>query len=90
MMIKDVVKYFDRLENKIKSKLSHYPILYAFIGGVGVVLFWRGIWHAADDINMSSIISMIVGAFILLITGVFVSSLLEAALLYPDSLEKKN
>src|SRR5207247_2120588 len=24
------------------------PVLYAAVGGVGVVLFWRGVWHGAD------------------------------------------
>jgi hypothetical protein len=47
-MIKKVVKFFDKLEDKIRGRLSHYPILYALIGGVGIVLFWRGVWHTAD------------------------------------------
>ncbi len=33
---------------KIKAWLSHRPILYALIGGIGVVLFWRGVWHTVD------------------------------------------
>jgi len=28
---------------------------------VGVVLFWRGVWHTADDYNMSSLLSLIIG-----------------------------
>ena len=28
--------------------LSHHPFFYALIGGTGVVLFWRGIWHTMD------------------------------------------
>ena len=31
--------------------LSHRPKLYAFIVGVGIVLFWRGVWHTADDLH---------------------------------------
>jgi hypothetical protein len=38
----------DKFEDKTRVKLSHYPIIYAFIGGTGVVIFWRGIWHTAD------------------------------------------
>lgn len=74
MSIKKVVKFFDKAEDKIRAKLSHYPIVYALIGGVGVVLFWRGVWHIADDINIGSIVSIILGTIILLITGVFVSA----------------
>lgn len=43
-----IIKFFDKLEDKIRGKLSHYPIIYAFIGGVGVVVFWRGVWHTVD------------------------------------------
>lgn len=64
----------DKLERKVRGKLSHYPIFYAFVGGVGVVLFWRGIWHTADDLNLGSLISIIIGVVILIITGIFVSS----------------
>jgi hypothetical protein len=73
-MTKNIIKFFDRLEDKIRAKLSHAPLLYAFLGGVGVVLFWRGVWHIADDVNMSAIASIIIGTIILLITGVFVSA----------------
>jgi hypothetical protein len=74
MRIKEIVRFFDKLEDKVRGKLSHYPILYALIGGVGVVLFWRGVWHTADDFNLGSIISAIIGVVVLLTTGVFVSS----------------
>lgn len=39
---------FDKLEDKVRSFLSRRPIWYALIAGVGVVLFWRGVWHTAD------------------------------------------
>src|SRR5258708_2126884 len=73
-MTKRILHFFDRLEDKTRSRLSRTPLLYALIGGIGVVLFWRGIWHLADDANISSWVSIIVGAVILLITGVFVSA----------------
>jgi hypothetical protein len=72
-IIKKIVYFFDKLEDKVRAKLSHYPILYAFIGGSGLVLFWRGVWHLADDYNLSSSISLVLGSVILLMTGVFVA-----------------
>lgn len=50
-MLKKIIGFFDKLEDKIRGKLSHYPIWYALVGGVGVVLFWRGVWHTTDDIS---------------------------------------
>lgn len=43
-----IYKFFDTLEDRIRGKLSRTPILYALFGGIGVVLFWRGVWHSAD------------------------------------------
>lgn len=40
-----------KIEEKIKIYLSHRPKLYALIVGVGIVLFWRGIWHSTDLIH---------------------------------------
>jgi membrane-bound ClpP family serine protease len=89
MLIKMIVRIFDKLEDKIRGKLSHHPVLYALIGGIGVVLFWRGIWHTADDINIGSIISIIIGAIILLITGVFVSSFIGSRLIISGLIGEK-
>lgn len=44
--------FFDLLEDKVRGRLSHFPILYAFCGGIGIVLFWRGVWHSADYIML--------------------------------------
>ena len=79
-----MLKFFDRLEDSTRLALSHHPILYAFIGGIGVVLFWRGIWHLADDANMSSIASFIIGGFILLLTGIFVSEFIGKKMIISD------
>lgn len=27
---------------------SRRPLLYAFVGGTGLIIFWRGIWHSMD------------------------------------------
>ncbi len=89
MLIKKIIRIFDKLEDKIRGKLSHHPILYALVGGIGVVLFWRGIWHTADDINISSVVSIIIGAIILLITGVFVSSFIGSRLIISGLIGEK-
>lgn len=89
MLIKNIVKFFDKLENKVRGKLSHYPILYAFIGGVGVVLFWRGVWHTADDMNVDSIVSLVIGSVMLLITGIFVSAFVGSKLIISGLIGEK-
>jgi len=68
-----IMKFFDKLEDRVRGKLSHYPILYALVGGVGIVLFWRGVWHVADDMSLGSWASLIISLILLLMTGLFVS-----------------
>lgn len=82
-MIKKILHVFDHLEDMVRGHLSRYPIAYALIGGVGVVLFWRGVWHTADEIPLlsNSWVSLIVGSGILLVTGIFVSAFVGSRLI---------
>ncbi|MGH7249739.1 MAG: hypothetical protein ACREGC_02085 [Minisyncoccia bacterium] len=89
MLIKNIVRFFDKLEDKIRGKLSHYPIIYAFIGGVGIILFWRGVWEFANDINIGSIVSIVIGMVILLLTGVFVAGLIGSRLIISGLIGEK-
>ena len=71
--IKRTIHFFDRLEDHVRARLSRKPILYSLIGGVAIVLFWRGVWMLADEIGLSSISSIIISIAIMLLTGLFVS-----------------
>lgn len=70
----NIIKFFDKLEDKVRSKLSRMPVVYALVGGIGVILFWRGVWHLADEISLNSTLSTIIGGTILLLSGAFVSA----------------
>src|SRR3989338_9342951 len=86
-MWRRIVKFFDRLEDKIRSRLSHQPIIYALIGGVGAVLFWRGVWHTTDYFFLGSDpwwdgpVSLFLSTIILLIVGLFVSEFIGDSLI---------
>jgi len=75
-MFKKIYKYFDRFEDKNRMLLSRHPIFYGFLTGIGIVLFWRGVWHTADQLFFieNSWVSMLIGAVLLLAIGTFVSS----------------
>jgi len=55
--MKKLIKYFDKLEDRIRARLSRRPILYAFIAGIGMVLFWRAAWNVADLVYQGVTIS---------------------------------
>ena len=68
-----IYDFFDRLEDKIRAKLTHFPLIYALIGSIGIVLIWRGIWHIADDWGMPGWVSLVLGILLTMLTGLFVS-----------------
>lgn len=89
MPMKFILKFFDKLEDKIRHLLSKIPGVYALIGGVGIVLFWRGVWHLADDYGMSSWEALIISIIIMLATGTFVSFFIGEQILISGLKEEK-
>lgn len=83
-MASKIYKFFDKLEDRVRMHLSKSPLLYAFVGGVGVVLFWRGVWNLADHIELNAFLSVFIGGTILLITGVFISALIGTKVIISD------
>ncbi|MEI6396533.1 MAG: hypothetical protein WCO48_00430 [Candidatus Taylorbacteria bacterium] len=81
-LFKKIVWFFDKLEDHVREHLSQYPIIYTIIGGVAIVLFWRGVWHTADILQAKGgwleLIfyepnNLVIMTIVLLMTGLFVS-----------------
>jgi hypothetical protein len=81
-MIKKIITFFDKLEDRIRGHLSRYPIAYTLVGGIAIVLFWRGVWHTADLLQARGgwlgwifyePTNLVIVVVILLATGLFVS-----------------
>ena len=82
--------FFDKMEDRIRLHLSRWPIIYTMIGAVGVVLFWRGVWHTADMLQTQggalgwifyAPTNLVISVVILLATGLFVSYFIGDAIL---------
>ncbi len=41
-----------KIFNRFHIFLSHHSYLYATIVGIGIVLFWRGVWHSVDTFHL--------------------------------------
>src|SRR5689334_3030025 len=72
-MFKSIFHFFDKLEDHIRQRLSHHPLLYALIGGLGVVMFWRGLWDVMDIAQLPGWLWLVISLALLLLTGTFVS-----------------
>jgi hypothetical protein len=82
-MYKDTIRFFDKVEDYARTHLSKHPIPYSIIGGVGVVLFWRGVWESADLLMRLGVpflswffyppVQVILATSLLMLTGLMVS-----------------
>jgi hypothetical protein len=81
-MVKKILTFFDKLEDNIRTHLARYPIAYTLIGGIAIVLFWRGVWHTADILQAKGgwlgfvfyePTNLVLVLIVLLATGLFVS-----------------
>lgn len=83
-MIKSIIHFFDKLEDRTRQHLSKYPLIYALIAAVSVIMLWRAIWESIDmlyNTNNSFLnwffyppIQILISIGILLITGLMVSN----------------
>lgn len=78
----NIIKFFDKLEDRTRGQLSRVPIFYAVVGGITVVIFWRGVWEIADYLYtlggfwtwlFDPFVSVAFSIVVLLVTGLFVS-----------------
>lgn len=84
-IFRKVFKFFDKTEDKTRAGLSRHPIIYAALGGVGLALFWKGIWQVVDSLSfwkglpfdtslfLEGVVLLVVSISLLTVTGLFVS-----------------
>jgi len=67
-------KHLLKIENQARNFFENFPFAHAFLAGVGVVLFWRGVWETADRWGLNSEWSVIIGILILGGIGLFLQT----------------
>lgn len=68
---------------KIRSTLRSHHILYSFIGGVGIVMFWYGIWEGLKLVPFLGhpLVALAIGFTILMVSGLIVFGLIGSKVL---------
>jgi hypothetical protein len=79
------MKYFTniflRIEERARTYFERFPFAHAFLGGIGVVLFWRGVWELADRINIDPVTSVVGGSLLLGAIGLFLHTFVGNAII---------
>ncbi len=84
-MLRRVVRFFRKGDDRIRGWLTKRPVAYALVGGVGVVLFWKGVWETASLTPLLwGPLAVLAGAVLLTITGLLISVFLGDRLILAD------
>lgn len=62
------------IEEHARNFFGRIPFIQAFLAGVGVIIFWRGIWEWLDNVEVSPLASVVIGTLILGGVGVFLQT----------------
>jgi mannitol-specific phosphotransferase system IIBC component len=96
--MKKIILFFDHLEDHVRGYFSRAPIGYAILGGVLVVLFWRGVWQTGDILESKGGIlgflfyepvTIIWTILLMLLIGLFVSFFIGDAILISGLKQEK-
>ncbi len=73
-----IINFFDKLEDRVRGRLSHSPVLYSVIAALSIVLFWDGITTVTQSIVFfttfwGGVTLIVVSVTVALMTGIFVS-----------------
>ncbi|MEK7642017.1 MAG: hypothetical protein AAB365_03450 [Patescibacteria group bacterium] len=97
-MFKKIFTFFDKFEDQVRGHLSRYPIIYTLVGGIAIVLFWRGVWHTADMLQARGgwlgfvfyePVNLVLVFALLLATGLFVSYFIGDSILISGLRQEK-
>jgi hypothetical protein len=69
-----ITDFFLNIEEKARKAFERVPFLQAFIAGIGVIIFWRGVWEFLDASGVSPVASIILGILLLGSVGVFIQT----------------
>lgn len=72
---------FLSVEDKARTFFERYPFLHAFLAGVGVILFWRGVWEIADHYHLNPVVSVVAGVILLMLIGLFIQTFVGNAII---------
>jgi hypothetical protein len=86
---------FLHIEDRARKYFEQFPFTHALLAGIGVILFWRGVWDIADINRLSPIASIIIGVLLLGGIGLFVHTFIGNAIIIKSvkkeiDIEKEN
>jgi hypothetical protein len=79
-----------KIEENARAYFERMPFVQASVAGVGVIIFWRGIWELLDRSGVSPVLSIVLGTLLLGAVGVFVQTFIGNTIIIRNVKEEKN
>lgn len=79
--MKHITNIFLQIEHNAREFFEKFPYIQAFLAGVGVVMFWRGVWEIMDQMNLDPILSISIGSLLLGAMGLFLHTFVGNAII---------
>ena len=73
--------FFLKFEHRPRKYFEKRPFSQAFLAGVGVILFWRGVWEIADILKLNPALSIVIGIIMLVFIGLFIHTFVGNAII---------
>ena len=72
--MQSITDFFLKIEEDARKYFERIPFIQAFVAGIGVIIFWRGVWEFLDASGVSPLASVILGSLLLGAVGVFIQT----------------
>ena len=88
--MKPITKMLLDIEERARRYFEKIPFVQAFLAGVGVIIFWRGIWELLDTVKVSPLTSIILGSLILGGVGAFIQTFIGNTIIIKEVKQEEN
>ncbi|MEI8130606.1 MAG: hypothetical protein WCG55_03830 [bacterium] len=72
--MRTITNFFLGIEERARVYFERFPFIQAFVAGIGVIIFWRGVWELLDTQGISPFWSILIGILLLGSVGVFIQT----------------
>ena len=88
-MFRPITNFLLRIENNARAFFEQVPFIQAFLAGVGVIIFWRGVWEWLDLMGVTPLISVLLGSLILGGVGVFLQTFIGNTIIIKNAKQEE-
>lgn len=88
--MRSITNFFLDIEERARRFFVRFPFVQAFVAGIGVIIFWRGVWEFLDRQGITPGMSIILGSALLGSVGVFIQTFIGNTIIIRNVKQEEN